>query len=307
VEELLNTKLIGVEPMEKDDSLFYENLLSAYGTKLDSLDLVVIDEDVTGPQIDELEVLMISASLDNTKVIDLLKDRMKPMSLDDPTLFQRGSFMEALQITYPKAYPFILPKGAFQGLVKEPILTVAIRDLLICHKDLEFEIAYDIVKTTIERKNTISQEDFEFGQISASYEMKNLSFPLHDATISYINRDQPTIFERYAELFGVVFSIVVVLIGAVSSIKRRYSQISKDRIDVYYEKVLEIRKEASVNPSSRNQVIDKLYKLREESYEALILEKVKADESFTILQSLINETMIELNQEVKQAGNSEKE
>lgn len=77
--------------------------------------------------------------------------------------------------------------------------------------------------------------------VEEKFERKNLSFPLHEGARIYLDRDEPGHFERYAELFGVVFSIILTLVSGLISLSKWQSQKKKDRADIFYKDLIEAK------------------------------------------------------------------
>ena len=90
--------------------------------------------------------------------------------------------------------------------------------------------------------------------------------------------NQPSFFERYAEAFGVIFSILVVAFGGFTSLKK----IRKERIDKYYKRVMNCKN------------VDELEELSNEAVSQLQNEKLTADESFTIFLNLVEKRRREI-------------
>ena len=120
--------------------------------------------------------------------------------------------------------------------------------------------------------------------------------PVHPGTRQYLDRDEPSFIERYAEVIGVGFTICFSLIGAGLTFRNWNRQRKKDRIDVYYEKMLEIR--AMVprieNTEQVDRVVQEVRDIQEEAFQLLIDEKVSADDSFRIFITLCNDVIREV-------------
>ncbi len=297
LKDLLAGRRVGFEMMDRTDSLFFRELFERYGIDPNSFSSTIIsghDPDTAKKRID---VFITLTHFKNSYVRDQLENGALIFSLGDPFLFNRGSAVDGFCLNYPKAFPYILPKHVYKGLPEEPILTIAIQDFLIARKNLDDELVYDIVETIHEKKASLTQKDRMYGLLDFNYSNGAISFPLHPGAQKYLDRDKPSVMERYAELFGVIFSVFVVLIGAISSTRQRMRQIKKNRIDTYYKKLLAIRQKAINSPDEKSVFFKDLTRIRSEAFIALENEQVLANESFSIFLELYESIYQELAQE----------
>ena len=181
-------------------------------------------------------------------------------------------------MNYPRTEPFIVPRNFFGQKPEIPIYTVLLYELLVTHEDADKTLVYDLVKDIYEGKHFLSQSEKLFTHISEDFDQESLNFPLHDSTSDYLQRDQPSFLERYAEAIGVIFSVLVVLLGGITSIRK----IRKERIDKYYKKVMLC------------DSLEELEQLSNDAVEQLQNEKLTADESFTIFLSLVEKRRQEI-------------
>jgi TRAP-type uncharacterized transport system substrate-binding protein len=289
---LLYGRRVGFDAMNHSDSTFFELLFENNRTKWDDFECVLINEAIyesfKGEEslFDTVDIFISLTHLRNDLVIDLLEEGISIFSLDDPALFNRGSSLEGMTLDNPQIYPFMLPKFVFSGKPANPVLTVGVNDLLVCHKDLDEQIVYDIAYIIDGKRTILTQRNRNYGLLpdNLGFRQFSFSFPFHEGSIAYLERDKPTIFERYAELFGVLFSISLVIFGGITSIRRRIKQVKKDRIDDYYKQLLEVRNGISARKKSDN--IQLLDAIRDHAFQSLMDEHLNADNSFEIFLNL---------------------
>jgi len=224
------------------------------------------------------DVVCVFAAIHNPHVKEMIENGWEIYSLGDITYSNRGSSVEGFCMNYPRTEPFIVPRNFFGQKPELPIYTIALDELLVAHEDLDETLVYDLVSDIYSGKHYLSQSNNLFTHIAEDFDRDALNFPLHDSTIDYLARDQPSFFERYAEAFGVIFSILVVLYGGLTSLKK----IRKERIDKYYKKVMICTS------------IAELESLSSKAVEQLQSEKLTADESFTIFLNLVEKRRHEI-------------
>ena len=274
-----NSVLLG-----KDDEMFYSKLFEYYGINLDSIELNTVemvdsvDELISAINTGKDDVVCVFAAIHNPHIKYMMENGWEIFSLGDITYSNRGSSVEGFCMNYPRTEPFMVPRNFFGQKPELPIYTIALDELLVVHEDLDKTLVYDLVSDIYSGRHFLSQSNILFTHITEDFDRDALNFQLHDSTVDYLARDQPSFFERYAEAFGVIFSILVVLYGGLTSLKK----IRKERIDKYYKRVMECHR------------IEDLESLSNEAVSQLQSEKLTADESFTIFLNLVEKRRHEL-------------
>ena len=139
-----------------------------------------------------------------------------------------------------------------------------------------------------------------FHGLNDDFDVDKLNYPVHPGTRRYLERNEPSFIERYAEVIGVGFTIAFTLIGALVTLRNWNIQRKKDRIDVYYEKLLQIRRSIPriESPEGVNRTLTEVRDIQEEAFQLLIDEKVSADESFRIFITLCNDVAREVENQL---------
>lgn len=270
--------------ISNDDETFYKSLFSYYGIDLDSVSINLIeftdsvDEFISLINNGSDNVVCVFAAINNPHVKKLDEYNWEIFSLGDVTYSNRGSSVEGFCMNYPRSKPFIVPRNFFGKKPVTPIFTIALDELLIVHEDADQTLIYDLVNDIYEGKHFLTQQYNLFNHITLDFNLDALNFPLHPGTEKFLKRDEPSFFERYAEAFGVIFSILVVMIGGLTSLKK----IRKERIDKYYKRVMDCND------------ISELEILSNEAVKQLQNERLTADESFTIFLNLVEKRRHEI-------------
>ena len=113
-------------------------------------------------------------------------------------------------------------------------------------------------------------------------------FPVHHGTDKFLRRNQPSFFERYAEVMALIFSIGAIIYGAIQGIRNRLLRVRKERIDVYFMNYLEIRSDDKL---SNRQKTEKLSKLMQRALVQLTNEKLEKND-FHIFSRLIQQELL---------------
>ncbi len=270
--------------MSEDDEDFYLNLFQYYGINVEELEINKLNFTQSVEEIlQELnngknDVICIFAAIHNPHVNVLINNGWEIFSLGDINFSNRGSSVEGFCMNNPRTEPFIVPRNFFGRKPTYPIYTVSVNELIVTKGDMEESFIYDFVSAIYGGKQQLSQNEILCTHIKEDFDKDALNFPLHQGTIDFLERDQPTFFERYAEAFGVIFSIMVVLFGGFTSLKK----IRKERIDKYYKKVMDCKS------------VRDLEELSNDAVKQLQNEKLTADESFTIFLNLVEKRRREI-------------
>ena len=247
---------------------------------------------------DSIDVRCLVTGFNNYRIEELLSNHGKLFNLGDYQLANKGSAVDGFCLKYPLASPYIIPKNTYGNLPQKPILTAAIDAVLLTRKDMKDEVVYNLVKAILENKQLIAVDlDTKLlSQITERFDPLKLRFPLHPGAKQYLERNKPSFLERYSELLGFVFSILIAFLGGVKAFARWNKKRKKNRIDVYYKAMMNIQKQIE-NYRTKHEcktAIEKLKNLREKAFEELIAEKLSADESFRIFITYLKDTQSEI-------------
>jgi hypothetical protein len=214
--DIFNGKIVYYEITGDGDEDFLETMIKHYG--ITGHEARLFDGEAPYPeikaQLDSADI-WISISHFRNYLIDSLYEY--GFHLQGKYKNYEGSSLDAFSIKYPQAYPMVIPKYLYNAKPEKPIFTLGIRDLLVCHEDMSESVVYDIVQVISEKRNLLMQRDRNYNLLPYLDEEKyRLSFPLHDGTRSYLNREKPSFLERYAEVIALVFSITVLAGGYIA-------------------------------------------------------------------------------------------
>ncbi len=215
-------------------------------------------------------------------------------SMGDANALGRGSTAEGLMLRYPNLRPFILPRDLYPSLGDEPVLTVAVSTLLLARADLDEHLAFTAAATA----------DHAAGMIANRYPLAGLpssaqgqamtgAMPLHPGATRYAERDKPGFLERYAEVLALGFSLVIALGSASLAIERRRRQARKDRLDVYYRQVLDLRPDPEVPPGDRAALASEIRAVQARVLNQVIDERIDADGALVAFLTLSNQALAE--------------
>ncbi|MEH6551719.1 MAG: TAXI family TRAP transporter solute-binding subunit [Pseudomonadales bacterium] len=215
------------------------------------------------------------------------------LSLDNELNPQRAFYEEGIAYTAPHMRPKIIPALTYDLPGNEgPLLTVAVDTLLAARKDLSEVLIYKLTRTLLEQKPRFSAiAPHLFSGISESFNRLDLNFPLHDGARRYLDRDEPSLLERYAETINLLIYMLFLIVSTFVAFSRWRAHRKKDRIDTFYERVMSAR--AGMDTAPAESLLKELDDLEREAFESLINEKLAANESFKIfidqLQRLRND------------------
>lgn len=216
----------------------------------------------------------------------------------DPSALGAGTVAEGFALKYRNVKPFILPKGLYPGISDGPVLTIAIRTILIANADLPEPRAYFIAQALFENAQEIAAVyPLVTEALNPSFDPMTLTLPIHPGARLYIDRDEPGFLERYAETFAFGLTAIAGFASLTIWARRQRLQRRKDRVDVYYARILALRADALGDHSTgelksfRQSVVD----VQQEVFALLIDERIEADTAFTVFLGLSNQVLNELD------------
>ncbi len=219
-------------------------------------------------------------------------------SFDDiGTYGMGGSSVEGISLKYPRIDPFVIPRKTYGDLTNEPVVTLSIDVVMMVRSGMGTIAVTDLTKTMLRNRQTFASIDpLLYKGMREDFDQSKLNFPLHEGARVFLDRDEPSFLERYAELGGVVFSIVIAIIGGLVSLTKWQTQKKKDKVDEFYEELLSVK---NTIPKISNikeglQKIKSVQASQNKAFEMLISEELVANDSFRIYMELSKETIGEL-------------
>jgi TRAP-type uncharacterized transport system substrate-binding protein len=241
------------------------------------------------------DVIVLYAPIDRDRVMnDPRLKNVKWFSFGDPEDIGNGSIVDLAVFLNPKLRPFVLPAGTFGKLTPEPVVTLAVDNLLVARTDLDKSIVYDIYAEILRLRPALFGSRPELYQpIDEHVAQTNFAYSLHPGALAFLKRDEPTFVERYSGVAEVVATLMVGVVSGLFAIVKIYRIRRKNRLDEFLVEVISIRN--SVQPHSseeeRAAAMASIRDLQDKAFELLVNEKLAADDSFRIFTELSNDTI----------------
>ncbi len=261
--------------------LLINQLIADYEIDTASLDLV------DALNLFEADVIVAFTDLLSPDELRDLKDYTL-FSLDDVANLGKGSLAEGICTRHPQFNPYIIPKNVYGRFTPTAILSIRIDALLVCRSSLDDEFVFKVIEQLNNHRQEIATINPLLYRFSGDFDPKDLSFKLHGGARKYLTRYEPSFFEKNADLFGVGISILLALASAIYSIARWQRLKKKNRIDVYYNKLIGMRKKIPLANTAEkiDQLDQELKSIQEETIRLVTSEDLLADESFSIFLNL---------------------
>ena len=246
------------------------------------------------------EVFVVFAPISPDRLAERLADfpEIRLVSLGAPDDIGTGSPIDAVTLMNPQLRPFVIPVGTYGKATPTPILTIAVDMMLVARSDLSASVVYDLVRELNRLRPALaSQRPGLFQRMSDDFTTGKSTFVLHPGLVAYLERNEPSVYERYSGVAEVLVTVIVAVFSAVFAGVRIYQMRRKNRIDAFYTDVIAIRSTLgdSSTDDERAAATQKIRKLQNTAFEMLVDEKLSADESFRIFISLSNDTLREVN------------
>lgn len=287
IDSLLKSGDFLILSKEVEELDFYKRIIPDY-TGDTTLNYRLEDHFNIKQDLEMNELLLFFTHKDNKELGNLIYNKEAFIySLDPLESKDNGSFIEGFCREYKKTTPFILSRHAFGVVLEKPVYTLAVHELLVSTTELSTEVVYDLIETIHHHHIVKLFESSNSYTFEVNQQDINLSFPFHNGTIDYLNREKPSFIERYSEFMGFLLSAFVLLLGLSASLKATINRRKKDRMDEYYKELLELKEQFD---SIEVDVLDKqLKELQKKVFELLIKEKLSANNEFLIFMMLWDE------------------
>lgn len=274
-----------------------------YNMMMDLFDFYALDLSriVVTSQMAQAEVIV-----ELTNILDL--NRLKQykgyslFSFEEVSEIGEASTLKGISLKYPRMTPFLIPQGTYIGFANRPIVTLSVDLVMMVRSDMGEIAVNDFTKTMLRNRQIFTSIDpLLYEGLQEDFDQGKLNIPLHEGARIFLSRDEPSFIERYAELGGVILSLVIAVWSGLVSLTKWQAQKKKDRIDEFYEDLIKTKNSI---PSIRTlrEAIEKIRLIQaaqNKAFELLISEELVANESFRIYMELSKETINELRSKVR--------
>ncbi len=248
-----------------------------------------------GGNLDDVDVLVVFAPISAQHRDDLAG--FKLFSLGAPADIGNGSLVDAAALLNPTLRPFVIPASTYGDANTAAVVTIAADKMLVTRSDMDPAIVYDLVNEIRRLRPALAaSRPGLFDEFDNSFDVSRSTFVVHAGTQAFLQRDEPTMYERYSGVAEVLVTLLIALVSAGLAGIRILKRKRKNRIDRFYTAVIEIRN--SVNHESsradRDRARQQLHELQQAAFDQLIAEQLSADESFQIFITLSKDALEQL-------------
>jgi TRAP-type uncharacterized transport system substrate-binding protein len=273
IRELITGKNIGIETLNGE---LYVNLLRFLETAKIRYNKIVTYND-------NPDVIVFWGTLYGERATRLMSEGWKPFSFKE-------NWIKFMTLNEPSLRAYHLP--AIPGDIHStPINTIATETVLVTNKNIGENAVYELAQIIFKNKLELFHYDIMYRAIYEEFDKQSLLYPLHEGTVAFLEREQPTFLERYADTIALIFSILAIIYGTIQTIRNRIAKTKKDRIDLYFIDFLEIRSNKSTSIDDKVRLLDNLF---HRAVEQMTNEKLEKSD-FHILSRLIQQELTIIN------------
>jgi hypothetical protein len=267
----------------------FERIIERIGLSTDAFSYVDQDEKMSSADPD---IAIIFAPISPQRIAEL--DGYKLYSFGTPSDIGGGSVVDAAALLNPPLRPFVIPATVYGPANAGPVVTVAVDKMLVVRNGLDASLVYDLISTVRRLQPALSAtRPGLFTQIAEDFDVSKSTFVLHPGSQDFLQREEPTVYERYSGVAEVVVTLMIALASAILAGFRILKMRRKNRIDKFYAAAIEIRNSICGSSSADERLLaaKKIRELQDTAFEQLVDEKLSADESFRIFVTLSNDVL----------------
>lgn len=244
---------------------------------------------------DEIDAALIITAITSQSLKDLVetgKLRYVALGTHAP-----ANEVDGFSVTYPYVERFTIPRYVYpidngEGIPRVATESFALRSTLVCREDLPDSVARRIVSDVVTNRAKIMRDHYEAHDISEFFTPSEVQYPLHHGATAYYQRQRPGFLERYSEPMAFGLSLILALCGMVAGFNQWLTLKKKNRIDRYYvrlDALLDELNEHNANSKRLDAIEQELISMRHDALRELVNERLLADDSFQIFQSLLTD------------------
>ena len=308
--EILHIFYLAPERIDSFDELIYDKPIyigreesPTYNLTMDLFNFFDLDTNRINVTYQMVQADVV-VELTNLLSDDMLEqyDGYRLFSFDPTDDIGNASTVEGLALKYPRLTPFIIPKDSYKGFSSEPVVTLSVDLVVMVRSSLGEVPVNDFTRTMLRNRQIFTAIDpLLYNGMKEDFDQDKLNIPLHEGARSFLARDEPSFIERYAELGGVILSLIIATWSGLVSLAKWQAQKKKDRIDEFYEDLITIKNHIPLlkKPNEALERIKHVKASQNKAFELLISEELVANESFRIYMELSKETLNDLRSKLK--------
>ncbi|MCH9695314.1 MAG: hypothetical protein K0U72_12460 [Gammaproteobacteria bacterium] len=242
------------------------------------------------------DVYFILGGLLSQENVNFLED-YRLFNFASPNDIDGGSVADAVALRHHHLRPFLLPKGVYPGIAETAVVTLSTRTVLIAHEGFDEQLAFDIASALFTNAQEISKSyPLVTGELQEDLDATELMLPLHPGTRRFRDRDRPGFVERNVDVIALYLTIGLAAFSGVFALYRNRLQVRKDRIDVFYQRLIDIRETMKTAADSGSQIQkQQVLNVQREVLDLLIEERIAADASLVAFVILSNQMLDEID------------
>lgn len=269
--------------------LMFHRVAERIGLAEDSYSFI---DRAASPDADDLDIIILFAPISPAHRDELAEFQL--YSLATPPEIGTGSVVDAAALLNPPLRPFIIPATTYGDSNAGPVVTVAVDKMLVARSDLDASIVYDLIDEISRLRPALSaSRPGLFESFDDNLDLQKSTFVLHAGTQDYLQRDEPSVYERYSGIAEVAVTLLIALVSAMFAGIRILRIRRKNRIDTFYSAALQLRNRlaAAASADDMSAAVRELRELQDEAFAQLVNEKLAADDSFRIFITLSNDIL----------------
>lgn len=188
-----------------------------------------------------------------------------------------ASSPQALALLFPNLRPFSLPAGVYPDLTSHEINTLAVETLLVVRPDFDDELAYELNLMLHEQSQPL-ENAYALSRNSLTEPMEDNvhTVAIHGGSRRYIDKDAPSLLERYAEVFALIATVALGLGTILTGWIRYTRQRRKDRLDEYFLRLHALR-DGMHNEGAELHQAEEVAQMEAEVLQLLVEERLAVD------------------------------